>query len=674
MAGYEIGISGIHAAQKALTIIGNNMANAATEGYHRQEIDLRPEADAYTHGAMVGQGVRYAGVIRKIDAVLESEILRQESSLAAMNRQLEMLRTIESAFGELTTGGLTTAMDKFFASFQDLSLRPEDVNMQSDVLSNANAMVTYMNNISTMVSNTNEMAYSESLAAAERINLLTRQIAEMNQEVYNQLMRGYDPNNLLDQRDGLITELGRLVGIRTQERDNGMVDIVASDLSLVIGSQSAAVELGLVNDGQASLMGLRTVDGDAYSTQIAGGKLGGLFELRNTILDDIQDRMDLLARTIITETNKIHLQGVGQEGAFTSLSGWTMAQTLVSEIEPPITAGTFYVRVTDPDGQTVSRSVTVSENSTLEEIAAALAALDGLSGTSFSSGRLQIVADTGYTFDFLPGVRQTPVATVPNPLAGAGPAANQSPPKIRMSGIYTGTANQTFTVTVNTAPPGQTLAIGNGVMELAITDGSGATVTTVNIGQDYTPGEPILIGNGIRITLDIDGASAGYLNDGEQFSIEALADSDPTGFLAAVGINCFFSGSSAANIEVSDYVKDTGRHIASSRSPDQNGNSNAVLLATLGDRAMTALGSHTMKDYYRQIAVGVGNQISVTSMRLENTDGVLRSLTEQREVISGVDINDQASLMMLYERMFQAMARFINTITETQKTILTLVS
>ena len=123
--------------------------------------------------------------------------------------------------------------------------------------------------------------------------------------------------------------------------------------------------------------------------------------------------------------------------------------------------------------------------------------------------------------------------------------------------------------------------------------------------------------------------------------------------MAAVGINCFFSGSSAANIEVSDYVKDTGRHIASSRSPDQNGNSNAVLLATLGDRAMTALGSHTMKDYYRQIAVGVGNQISVTSMRLDNTDGVLRSLTEQREVIKA-SIYDQASLMMLYERMFQA--------------------
>jgi flagellar hook-associated protein 1 FlgK len=320
MAGYDIGISGLHAAQKALMIIGNNIANAATEGYHRQEIDLVPLADANTNGAMIGQGVEYAGVIRKVDAVLQAEILRQESSLAAMERQLEMLQTIESAFGELTTGGLTTAMDEFFASFQDLSLRTEDVNMQSEVLSKAQALVCQMNNIATMVTNMDEMAHSESLATVERINLLAEQISALNQEIYNQKMRGYEPNNTMDQREKLITELGRLIGIRTYTRDNGMVDIIASDISLVIGPLNAKVEIGLINDGQSSLLGLRSVGGDSYSTQLNGGKLGGLFELRNTTIRDLQDQLDLLAKTIITETNKIHVQGVGQDGSFASLT------------------------------------------------------------------------------------------------------------------------------------------------------------------------------------------------------------------------------------------------------------------------------------------------------------------------------------------------------------------
>lgn len=674
MAGYDIGISGLHAAQKALRIIGNNIANAATEGYHRQEIDLRPAADAYTNGAILGQGVQYAGVIRKIDAVLESEILRQESSLAEMERRLEMLRTVESAFGELTTGGLSTAMDEFFAAFHDLSLRPEDVNMQGEVLSKAQSLVTQMNSMATMAFNMDEMAYSESLATVERINLLAEQITILNKEVYDQKMRGYNPNNTLDQREKLITELGRLIGIRTYVRDNGMVDIIASDVSLVLGSLASTVEIGLVHDGESYQLGLRTAGANSYSTEISGGKLGGLFDLRNTTLLELQDRLDLLAKTIITETNKLHAQGVGQDGSFTSLAGWTMSQTVVSQIDPPITPGTFYIRVTDPDGHTVSHGITITASSTLEEIADDLADITGLEGTGFRGGRLQIIADTGYSFDFLPGVRTTPVATVPDPLAGAGPADNQAPPTIQMSGDYTGTVNQTFTATVNTLPPGETFIIGNGTMELAITDGSGATVATVNIGQDYRPGQSISIGDGIVITLDINGTSPGYLNDGDAFHIEALADSDPTGFLAAVGMNCFFSGTTANDIGLSDFISSSSRHIATSRSPLQNGSTNAALLAKLGDKALGALGSYTMKDYYRQIAVGLGNDISVTQMQYENTEGVLRGLSEQREVVSGVDINDQASLMMMFERMFQAMARYMNTITETQKTILTLVS
>ena len=115
MAGYEIGISGLHAAQKALDIIGNNIANAATEGYHRQEVDLRPADEVYTNGQMVGQGVEYAGVRRMVNEIIESELLRQSSSLADIEKRLETLRTIENAFGELSSEGLSTALDNFFA-------------------------------------------------------------------------------------------------------------------------------------------------------------------------------------------------------------------------------------------------------------------------------------------------------------------------------------------------------------------------------------------------------------------------------------------------------------------------------------------------------------------------------------------------------------------------------
>jgi flagellar hook-associated protein 1 FlgK len=430
------------------------------------------------------------------------------------------------------------------------------------------------------------------------------------------------------------------------------------------------MELGLVNAGGTFKLGLRPVGTEDYNTQVSGGTLGGLFGLRNTSIPELENRLDSLAGTIIRETNRLHLQGVGQDGSFTNLTGWTMSQSTLSELVPPVVPGEFYVRVTDSAGTTVSHSVSVTASSTIGEVAAALAAVGGLSGTSFSGGRLQLIADAGYTFDFLPGVRSTPTFAASDPMAGT----DQARPTILLSGQYTGTANQTYTCTVNTEPPGQTLAVGNGVMSLVVTDQNGVAVASVAIGAGYTPGEVIALADGIKISLNVNGISGGYLTGGDGFTVEAIADSDPTGFLAAAGMNVFFSGVDSGSMDLSDNVKNSGRKIAVYRSPDQDNNGNAVLLAKLRDQTFASLGSLSMKDYYRQTVIGLGNDISVTQMQYENADGVLRSLTQQRDAVSGVDINDQASLMMVYERMFQAMARYMNTINETQKAVLTIVS
>ena len=99
---------------------GDGTGDSRREGYHLQEVNLLPADEAFTSGQMVGQGVEYAGVRRLIDQVLEGEMLRHESTLAELDRQLETLKSMESAFGELSTAGLSTSIDEFFGAFQDL--------------------------------------------------------------------------------------------------------------------------------------------------------------------------------------------------------------------------------------------------------------------------------------------------------------------------------------------------------------------------------------------------------------------------------------------------------------------------------------------------------------------------------------------------------------------------
>jgi len=125
MANYDIGISGLEAAQRALDIIGNNLANAATEGYHRQRIELTPAYSSQIGPVLLGGGVNIAGITRMIDTLLEQEILREQSLLEAVSQEFITMRTVENAFGELTTGNsLRATIDEFFNALQDLSAHP----------------------------------------------------------------------------------------------------------------------------------------------------------------------------------------------------------------------------------------------------------------------------------------------------------------------------------------------------------------------------------------------------------------------------------------------------------------------------------------------------------------------------------------------------------------------
>ncbi len=138
-------------------------------------------------------------------------------------------------------------------------------------------------------------------------------------------------------------------------------------------------------------------------------------------------------------------------------------------------------------------------------------------------------------------------------------------------------------------------------------------------------------------------------------------------------MNAFFSGVDAVSIAIADEVAISGSRIAVSRTVEQNDNDNAFRMGRIGDTALTALGGLTPKAFYRDLATGIGSDISTRKIMEENTHGIWRNLTKQRDEISGVDMNDEAARMMVFERLFQAMARYMNTVSESISTVMTLI-
>ncbi|MBA7638213.1 hypothetical protein ES703_45866 [subsurface metagenome] len=428
-----------------------------------------------------------------------------------------------------------------------------------------------------------------------------------------------------------------------------MVDVTAAGIPVVIGASAIELEVGLDENNK---LGVTVAGAYNYSTNVQGGRLGGLLSLKNELVADVHKDLNDLASAIIQQINQYHVQGVGSSGSFTGLTGWVMADEDFADFDPPITNGSVFIRVTDttvPGTTTITRhEIDIAANPTLSDFADYITNnITGLTA-SVASSRLSISADPNYEFDFLPGVLSDPTTSNLNGDAGS------SIPTVTISGIYTGTETQTYTCTV--VGDGE---VGNDddlKIEVRIdTD----LIKTLDVGS-YAAGDRLEIGDGIYVSV-----GTGQLNNGEVFTIEALASSDTSGVLAAVGINTFFYGSGASDIAVCSDIAATPGRVATALGADMTDNTNALRLAGLRDQAVSSLGAMTPGEFYHRMITNIGQQLSVKQMRQDNIEVMVQNLANQQSETSGVDINDEAARLLIFEQMFQAMAKYMATIQST---------
>lgn len=653
MDSFSIGISGLSAAQKALDIIGNNIANAATEGYHRQRINLSPAYVSEVGSVLLGGGVDFNSITRVIDMFLEQEILRQRSSLEQVSQEYTMLRTIEGTFGELSEGsGLSAAIGNFFNALQDLTAHPTEGIWQLQAITAAETMASQFRTLGVFFNTLETQIRLEADNTIEQINTLINKIAELNGNIQRLELTGGQANNLRDQRDQCITELSALVAVETQDREYGVVDVSVAGIAVVVGNSVVELEAGLTEDGD---LGISIAGAYNYNSNVQGGRLGGLLSLKNVLVAGFHSDLDSLASAIIQQINQYHVQGVGSDGSFTELIGWSMVSEDLADFDPPVTDGKIYIRVINTSTGAITRSSVDIDatNDSLTDVATNISAITGLSASVVSS-RLRIQADTGYEFDFLPAVLPEPTNSNLN---------GTSPPTISVSGIYTGTSNQTFTFSVL-----DTGTIGNGTVRIQVENGASEVVTTLNVGSGYAAGDILEVYDGIKMSL-----STGDLVVNDTFEVDAFASTDTSDFFAAVGLNTFFAGNDAENMAVCSDISNSPGRVATALGPEMTDNTNVLRMAGLSDQAISSLNSLTPGEFYRQLITDIGQQVYVKQISEDNLDVILQNLINQQSEISGVNINDEAAQMLVFEQMFQAMAKYLSTVQSSIETLMEIV-
>ncbi len=399
----------LQTAQIGLQVIGNNIANANTEGYIRQELIQTTPAPSRIGNLVLGQGVRAAAVVQKVDQAVLERLWGATSDLAAATLRQKTLGDVESLLNDLNGAGLSDDLISFNESLHDLATEPNDPSLRTNVIQSAESL-------SSEIKRTYATArsYQTDLDASlgdtvDRINSLTTKLGDLNVRIMT--IEGgralaSDATGLRDERYRTLDELSQLIKLNVEEQASGSVTVLVGGDYLV--AENNVRELYVSHEREVNSGKVLFVDNEA-EVQILGGELKAMTEGRDSLLGGVLDGLDQLAADLIREFNTVHSQGQGKFG-FESLTG-TVALDDRAALDQagltwPVEGGSFDISLVDESGAHISRHrIDVRKGnpqtaSNVSSIVSDIDAIDGIRAEVLPSGEIQISSD-------VPGVRFT---------------------------------------------------------------------------------------------------------------------------------------------------------------------------------------------------------------------------------------------------------------------------
>ncbi|AOT70029.1 flagellar hook-associated protein FlgK [Geosporobacter ferrireducens] len=324
--GLNISRSGLFSSQRALNVVGHNIANTNTPGYTRQRLEVqasRPMTLPNGRG-MLGTGVDDIHIRNIRDEFLDMKFRSEHHSYGKWNVRADVLANIEVLMNEPTDAGIRTVMDQFFASFQDLNNEPESLTVRALVRERAIAFTTTINHMSSQLEKMQKDLDFSVKTTVDEINGYARQIADLNQQIFSYEVDGSKANDLRDQRNLLLDKLSELVNIDAFEDHQGRMTVLVTGKALVSHNRCSELTTQMRKDklNSVDVPGLCDVvwkDGSTFNPQ--GGKLKGLLDSRDHVSGDTKgipyymEQLNTFAKTFAAQVNAVHRQGYGLDGS-----------------------------------------------------------------------------------------------------------------------------------------------------------------------------------------------------------------------------------------------------------------------------------------------------------------------------------------------------------------------
>ena len=350
---------GLLAQQLAIEVTGQNIANVETEGYSRQDVTFEANTPrhAIKYGSMhqIGTGVRVAGIERAHDQFLFEQIMDEGDLTGSTEVKKDIFEQLEILFNEGSGRSLNDALSSFFASVHDLATNARGLPERADLVSKAENLASTFNQTGKQLYTIQRNIDATIETEVTEINSLTTQIGKLNENIHaSEPASQYKANDLRDNRDRLVKELSKKIDIQLIEESD-------SQISLTLKDGTALVLKDQVFDLSTSINGNNESFYDVYidtgsttkdiTSTITGGELRGYLDMRDTEVESILDKMNILSASFIQEFNGIHRAGFGVDGS----SGLDFFSALDVTVDHDVdNTGTAVVSMTNASPTTIS--------------------------------------------------------------------------------------------------------------------------------------------------------------------------------------------------------------------------------------------------------------------------------------------------------------------------------
>ncbi|RUL76129.1 flagellar hook-associated protein FlgK [Dyella choica] len=611
----NIGISGLNAAQVALSTVSNNIANASTSGYSEQSVLQSEVVSGGNSQYTVGSGVNVVAVQRAYSQYLTQALWSSNSSLQGATTSNGLTTSLNGFLS--SSGNLQTALDNLYNGFSSVANSPTSSSVRQAALGSASSLTSVFNTLGQQLSQQSTQVNQQIGSTVGNINGLAAQIAKLNNQILQAGTTG-NPNALLDQRDGLVQQLAGLTGISASTNNDGSISVYTSaGGTLVSGAQSYALSSAANQYDPGSTDAFDSA-GNNVTSQLSGGNLGALISYRDNVLQPAQNTLGQSAIALASSVNAQQAAGLnlnGQQGqpifsvgapavlpSSKNASGGATVTASVSNVSH-ITTSDYVLRYTGTgtgtNGWTLSTSsgqgvaLTANANGTLSA--------DGL--TLSVAGSAQI----GDSYAIQPTRNASTSLAVsltdPNGIAAAA-ALTASAGTSNTGTGKAGPVSVTNSANANLLS-GATVTFGAGG-NYAITDGAGNTTTGT-----YTSGQPITADGW---SLSLSGAPA----SGDKFTVAANTN----------GLN---------------------------------DNSNALSLAALANTGVINGGKTSVVASYADLTAQIGSAGSLASSNLATQTNIHNQAMGAQQSYAGVNLNQEAANLVQFQQAYQASAQVIST-------------